>query len=130
VGHTADGGQFFLTTPFDLGTYGADDSRVFVALYLFDKDGRFLEAEVDAFDEDGPSLSAAARKVYQQRLHELGKVEFDRIEIEPFRIERFGLTFGLVAMAPASTGGSWSVIAEPGDYMAFSPPWDLGDYDT
>ncbi|GGN50343.1 hypothetical protein GCM10010109_89430 [Actinoplanes campanulatus] len=33
VGHTADGGQFFLTTPFEPG------GRSFVALYLFDRDG-------------------------------------------------------------------------------------------
>jgi hypothetical protein len=50
VGHTADGRQFFLTRPFDPGTDGADDARDFVAVYLFDEKGQFLDAEIDAVD--------------------------------------------------------------------------------
>jgi hypothetical protein len=130
VGHTADGGQFFLTRPFDPGTVDADDAREFVALYFFDANGRFRTAEIDAFQENGPSHSNAANKVYRQRLQELGKVTFDRIEVAPFTVERFGLTFGLVVEAPTSSDDIWWVTAEPGDYMAFSPPWDLGEYDT
>jgi hypothetical protein len=130
VGHTADGGQFFLTRPFDPGTADADDAREFVALYLFHANGSFRSAEIDAFPGNGPSHSSAANKVYRQRLRELGKVEADRIEVAPFTVERFGLTFGLVTEAPASGDDIWSVTAEPGDYMAFSPPWDLGEYDT
>jgi hypothetical protein len=42
VGHTADGRQFFLTTPFEPG------GREFVALYLFGADGSFAEARIDA----------------------------------------------------------------------------------
>jgi hypothetical protein len=129
VGHTADGGQFFLTRPFDPGTAGAD-ARDFVALYLFDANGRFRRAEIDAFQEKDPGHSSAAKKVYQQRLQELGKVKFNRIEIEPFSVERFGLAFGLIAQAPTSGDDTWWVTAEPGDYMAFAPPWDLGEYDT
>jgi hypothetical protein len=130
VGHTAGGGQFFLTRPFDPGTADADDARDFVALYLFDEDGRFRKAEIDVFEEKDPGHSTAAKKVYRQRLQELGKAKFDRIEVEPFTVERFGLTFGLVAHAPTSSDDTWWVTAEPGDYMAFSPPWDLGEYDT
>jgi hypothetical protein len=32
--------------------------------------------------------------------------------------------------SPDDILGRYRVTAEPGDYMAFSPPWDLGEYDT
>jgi hypothetical protein len=130
VGHTADDGQFFLTRPFDPRTADSDDAREFVALYLFDANGRFRTAEIDVFQGNGPRHSSAANKVYRQRLQELGKVTFDRIEVAPFEVERFGLTFGLITEAPTKSDDIWWVTAEPGDYMAFSPPWDLGEYDT
>ncbi|GIE91485.1 hypothetical protein [Actinoplanes regularis] len=114
VGHTADGGQFFLTTPFEPA------GRRFVALYLFDRVGRFVRAEIDPFDKD----------LYQRRLKNLGKVTFDRIVVEPFEVEKFGQTFGLVVDEPTASDEIWWVTAEPGDYMAFAEPWDLGTYDT
>lgn len=114
VGRTADGGQFFLTTPFEPG--GSE----FVALYLFDKGGKFVHADVDAYD----------KRLVRQRLAGLGTVTYGRIEVEPFTVTKFGTTFGLVAHEPESSGDDWSVTVEPGDYMAFFPPWNLGDYDT
>jgi hypothetical protein len=114
VGHTADGGQFFLTTPFVPGR------RDFVALYLFDRDGRFVEADIDPFDEE----------LYQRRIEDLGQADFGRIVVEPFEVERFGQTFGLVIDEPDASGERWWVTVEPGNYMAFAPPWDLGIYDT
>ncbi|WP_433834300.1 hypothetical protein ACQP2E_17205 [Actinoplanes sp. CA-015351] len=114
VGHTADGGQFFLTTPSEPG------NRSFVALYLFDRDGRFVEAKIDLFAEE----------TYQRRLKELDRATFDRIVVEPFQVERFNQTFGLITDEPEASDEIWWVTAEPGDYMAFSPPWDLGEYDT
>src|SRR6266852_5786426 len=47
VGRTADGRQFFLTTPF-VPARGADgiDGREFLALYLFDEAGRLLDASI------------------------------------------------------------------------------------
>jgi len=100
-----------------------------VALYLFDHNGGFLEAEIDAID-GANGTTAASRKIYQTRLKELGKVTFDRIEVEPFAVKRFGTTFGLIVDAPENKGDIWWVTAEPGDYMAFSAPWDSGEYDT
>jgi hypothetical protein len=46
VGRTADGRQFFLTTPFVPAIAGAT-GREFIALYFFDADGRFLDARID-----------------------------------------------------------------------------------
>jgi hypothetical protein len=50
VGRTADGRQFFLTTPFE-PAIGGSDGNEFVALYLFDAAGKLLEAKIDEFGE-------------------------------------------------------------------------------
>jgi hypothetical protein len=131
VGRTCDGRQFFLTTPFCPG--GPD----FVALYLFDDDGRLLEARLDEVGaRNDASLpgnmkqhDAADRQRLARRLAELGDVSFEDIEVRPFTVKRDSVTFGLVVQAPEEEDESWSVIAEPGNYMAFFPPWE-GDYDT
>ena len=70
------------------------------------------------------------RRVYDLRLHELGDVTFERIEVKPFAIERFGVTFGLVLREPEEEDDIWAVEALPGNYMAFFEPWDSGEYDT
>jgi hypothetical protein len=148
VGHTDDGRQFFLTTPFEPGRSD------FVALYLFDACGRLLEARIDdlgpreatGFDDAEASGSLwqkygalwkqydALRREYRAfsdrynaRLAELGDVTFDRITVRPFAIERFGATFGLIA---DEKDGYWTVDAEPGNYMSFYAPWSAGLYDT
>jgi hypothetical protein len=121
VGHTADGRQFFLTRPFEPG------GREFVALYLFGADGSFTEARIDEF---GAGDGAAADRAHRERLRGLGEVTNDRISVAPFSAERFGTTFGLISAPPETADDIWWVTAEPGDYMAFSPPWDCGIYDT
>ena len=129
VGHRADGSQFFLTEPFDPGTYEGGDARAFVALYLFDADGSFRSAAIDQVGEGDRPDPRARRAAVQAHLARLGRITFDRIEVEPFSVRRFGLTFGLVVSEPDGDD-TWWVTAEPGDYMAFSPPWDGGGYDT
>jgi len=126
VGHLADGRQFFLTTPFVAGDPGAE----FVALYVFDAAGALVEAKIDTFGPRETMDDAARKALYESRLRELGSVTFDRIEVAPFSLERFGVEFGLVPRPPDSEDDDWWVILEPGDYMAFFPPWDSGEYDT
>lgn len=130
VGRTADGRQFFLTTPFEPAIRAEEDGQEFVALYLFDADGRFLEARIDAFGPRARMDRAARRAAYDARLKELGEVTFTRIEVEPFAINRFGTTFGLIPREPEEEDDAWWVTLEPGDYMAFTDPWDSGEYDT
>jgi hypothetical protein len=130
VGRTVDGRQFLLTTPFEPAISSANQGQEFVALYLFTADGRFLEARVDAFGPRAQMDRTARRTAYESRLAELGEVVFTRIEVEPFAVERFGTTFGLLPREPDDDDGGWWVILEPGDYMAFHEPWDSGEYDT
>ena len=128
VGHTADGRQFFLTEPFipAVGTEG----REFLALYLFDPKGGLLEARVDDLGTRDKVDIEAARHLQEQRLAELGLLVHGRIVVQPFQVERFGTTFGLVLSEPEEEEDVWTVTVEPGNYMAFFEPFDSGDYDT
>jgi hypothetical protein len=129
VGRTADGSQFFLTKPF-VPAIGNSAGRELIALYLFDAEGRFHEARIDDLGTRTELDQESSRRVFEQRLTELGEVEYCRIEVQPFHVERYGNTFGLVARPPEEDGDGWWVEAQPGDYMAFHVPWDSGEYDT
>ncbi|MCC6939068.1 MAG: hypothetical protein IT226_12680, partial [Flavobacteriales bacterium] len=102
----------------------------FVALYLFDEMGRLIEARIDAFGPRATLDDDARRTMYEKRLKELGPVTFERIEVAPFAVERFGTTFGLVLRPPEDEIEVWAVEVQPGNYMAFFEPWDSGEYDT
>ena len=129
IGWTSDGRQFFLTTPFEPGGLGRQGNE-FVALYLFDSNGILLEAIIDEFGPRDTMDEEKRRRVYEQRLTDLGQVTFQRIEIAPFSIGRFGTTLGLIPQPPEEDGDEWSVELHPGNVMAFFEPWDSGDYDT
>jgi hypothetical protein len=131
VGRTADGRQFFLTIPFvPASTPGANGGNEFVALYLFDEAGKLLDAIIDEFGPRATLNEEQRRRMYEQRLQELGDVTFERIEVAPFAVERFGTTFGLVPREPEDEEDCSAVEVQPGNYMAFFEPWDSGDYDT
>ena len=124
IGQTEDGRQFFLTTPFE------PMKNDFIALYLFDQNGRLLDAQIDDLGQRDQVNDTSAKQLFEQRLKSLGEIEYCRIEVQPFVIERFGTTFGLVPLPPEDEDEIWWVTAEPGDYMAFCEPWDSGEYDT
>jgi hypothetical protein len=131
VGKTADGRQFFLTTPFvpadDVGTA---TGREFLALYLFDKRGRLLSATIDDFGPRASMDEGARVRRRDELLASLGEVTPGRIVVAPFKVRRFGVEFGFIPQPPEGSDEDWSVIVEPGDYMCFWPPWTSGDYDT
>ena len=137
VGHTKDGRQFFMTPPF-VPAIGANPGREFIALYIFDKAGNLESATIDDLGPRpiGPLPGNTAPSVpgrdarRDEFLASLGEVAFRRIKIAPFKVERFGIEFGLIPQPPEEEGEDWSVIAEPGNYMCFWPPWSGGDYDT
>jgi hypothetical protein len=128
VGKTADGKQFFLTEPFVPGEKGNE----FVALFLFDRKGKFLEAFIDEFGPRASMDGDARDAMVEKRLAQLGEASFERIEIAPFQVEKFGTIFGLIPneMDEDDDEDDLSISLMPGDYMAFSKPWDSGDYDT
>jgi hypothetical protein len=132
VGRTPDGRQFFITQPFEPG------DKDFIVRYLFDSDGRFLEATIhdlgqrSSGEPPGNALqeNADAETLQQQLLAELGNVQFGNIKVRPFSHASNGTEFGLIAQPPEDDEDEWTVVAEPGNYMAFYSPWDDGEYDT
>jgi hypothetical protein len=129
VGHTRDGRQFFLTTPF-APPLGDDEGGEYVALFVFDGEGNLMDATVDDFGPRASVDESKRRRVYDERLAELGPVVFDRIEVKPFVVKRFGRDFGLILREPETIDDPWAVEMMPGNYMAFFEPWDSGEYDT
>ncbi len=131
VGRTSDGRQFFLTTPFIPASHdGKSSGSEFVALFLFNALGTFIDAKIEDF---GPraSMNEEKRKAsHDALLQELGEVTFQRIVVAPFSVERFGVHFGLILRVPDDDDDVWAVEMQPGNYMAFFEPWDSGDYDT
>ncbi|MGV3724322.1 MAG: hypothetical protein ACO1SX_25790 [Actinomycetota bacterium] len=128
VGRTPGGSRFFLTTPF-VPKMGKNPGREFLALYLFDATGRLESARIEDLGTRSGLDQDAARELRAQWLAELGHVRRCPIKAQPFQVERFGVVFGLVPRPPEDEDDEWWVIVEPGDYIAFTPPWD-GSYDT
>ena len=129
IGRTKSGMQFFLTTPFE----PAINQQVgceYIALFMFDEDGDLTESIIDSFGPRGSYSEDDRKKQYQSRLSGLGEVEFCRIEIKPFSIEKNGVSFGLIPREPEDEEDVWAVELLPGNYMAFFEPWDSGEYDT
>ena len=129
VGKTADGRQFFLTGPFVPATNGNAGGE-FNALYLFDADGELISAQVESFGPRGMFDLAVKQAAYRDLLEGLGCVTFERIEVAPFEVERFGTSFGLIGRDCDDPDDVLAVEVQPGNYMAFFEPWDSGAYDT
>ena len=128
IGRTSDGRQFILTNPFN-PAIGQNPGCEFVALYIFDLSGQLIEAKIDSFGPRSSLDDGARRALYDERLTSLGDVSFERVDIAPFAVERFGLEFGLIALPPEDDD-TWRVEMQPGNYMSFFEPWDSGEYDT
>ena len=129
VGKTKSGHFFFLTTPFESARKDFEGCE-YIALFLFDYDGNNTYSIIDRLGPRGSYTIEYKRKKYFDRLHELGEVEFCRIEVKPFFVEKYGIKFGLILRVPEDEGDVWAVELLPGNYMAFFEPWDSGVYDT
>ncbi len=129
IGRLGDGRQFFLTQPFRPARTD-DPGCEFVALFLFRSDGAFDTATIESFgprsEVDGDALVPYTREL----LASLPEPTFQRIEVRPFSVTKFGTEFGLITREPEEEGDAWAVELLPGNYMAFFEPWDSGVYDT
>jgi hypothetical protein len=130
IGRMVDGRQFFVTTPF-VPAIGSTAGRAFLAVFLFDQAGALLEARIDDLGTRANLDKAATGALVDKRVAELGPLTFEDIEVQPFFIERFGVTFGLIPRRGDYGSGDEGVWIElhPGNYMAFHEPWN-GAYDT
>jgi hypothetical protein len=130
VGTTADLKQFFITTPFTSFHPETKKSCEFIAVFIWEKDGSFKEASIDNLGPRDQLNNEERKKIFINRIKELGKIKQSTIEIEPFQVERFDLTFGLIYSRSEINGHKHETVElHPGNFMAFYPPWE-GDYDT
>ncbi|WP_254508884.1 hypothetical protein [Anatilimnocola floriformis] len=129
IGRTPDGRQFILTTPFEPVTKKQPGAE-FLALYLFDAEGQLLEAKIENLGPRSTMDEARRLKLRDQWLAELGDVSYERVEVAPFSVKRFGTEFGLIIREREDEDDVWAVEMQPGNYMAFFEPWDSGEYDT
>ncbi|HET6249024.1 MAG TPA: hypothetical protein VFE47_15105 [Tepidisphaeraceae bacterium] len=127
VGRTFDGRQFFVATHAD--PQCLIHGHVFVAVYLFNSAGKLLEARIDDLGTDSKVNAMVWANAAEQRYRELGWTYIQRIAMQPFHVERFGLAFGLIAFQ-RDKSDDWMAEIRPGNPMAFFPPWDSGLYDT
>src|SRR5260370_18656198 len=86
---------------------GENAGREFIALYLFDKRGKFLEARIDDLGPRAGLDEQRARAVLEQRLAGLGPIEYCRFEGHPFQIEGFYTIFFLIPRTPPTKDGGW-----------------------
>ncbi|MGE3171368.1 MAG: hypothetical protein AB7O97_02005 [Planctomycetota bacterium] len=128
IGRLADGRLFFVTEPFVAASSDAPGCE-FLAVYLFAADGAFVEARIDSLGPRSTMDVDAARSLLERRLAELGEASFESIAVQPFSVVRDGVTFGLIPREPEDDDEGWWAVLQPGDYMAFTEPWD-GFYDT
>jgi hypothetical protein len=129
IGRTSSGRQFILTTPFEAAISGKPGAE-FLALYLFDLAGKLLDARIENLGPRATMDKDRRVKLRDQWLAELGDISYERIEVAPFSIKRFGTEFGLIVREPEDEEDVWAVEMQPGNYMAFFEPWDSGEYDT
>lgn len=129
VGKTSDGSQFFATDALFTSQNVRTQRTVrdYVAVFLWNQDGSFREMRLDSFDRRSSESFELRAKTFQDRIDELGAITLCDIRVAPFEEVRDGVSFGLI-YAPDEGNGEW-VELQPGNEMAFYPPWD-GRYDT
>lgn len=126
AGTAGDGRRFFITTPFEPAT-PTDPGNEFVALFLWKPDGSFDEIDVDAFGPREQLAENDHQDALERRIARLGEFTIEPISVAPFAVASHGTTFGFV---PQEYEGLVSVTLQPGDYMAYTEPFDSGEYDT
>src|SRR4051794_17102761 len=127
AGTAEDGRKFFLSDELFNG------DSAYVGLFLWNADGTFDEVRVDEVPRPGglpagQARPAGAQALVDARLAALGDYVLEPIEVEPFSRVVDGVTFGWKVGRYES--GSYHINVEPGDFIAYNPPWDGLGYDT
>lgn len=125
AGRAADGSQFFLTGLF-VGRTDHHPGCEYVATFRWNPDGTFRDAKLTDLGPRATLTDEAYEEAIKVHENALGSFVIAPIEVAPFGLEREGVTFGLIYTT--FEGSEW-VELQPGNHVAFTPPWD-GAYDT
>lgn len=125
AGTAEDGSRFFITGLFVART-DHDPGCEYVATFRWNSNGTFREAKITSLGPRATLADGRYDEAVMAHAKALGKFVICPIAVAPFRIERNGVTFGLIH---STFEGFESVELQPGNHLAFTPPWD-GRYDT
>ena len=123
IGKLPDGTQFFVSETF-VPARDEDGGGEYLSVFVWEADGRFREARIDNFGPRATMDKDLARSKHEERMNELAGAVFCDILVSPFSVQHDGAEFGFIPQE--ETGG---IELQPGNSMAFFPPWD-GYYDT
>ena len=135
IGHYGDGNQFMgfvvaTMPPMLISENWKQYKRWYAVLYLFDKDGKYIDTKYEFFGTtaDGESkVIARARDKLNEWLNNLPSKEYKNVQIELFNIEIDGYVFGLIdATEPDEDYESIHLVP---NNLAFFAPWN-GEFDT
>ena len=129
IGKTKTGTQFFLT-PLFIPANQSNEGTEYIALFKFDPNGSLVESEILNLGSRKNLDKTKAETTHSQLLESLGSVEYCRIVVKPFSVQKNGVDFGLILREPEDAEDVWAVELLPGNFMAFFEPWDSGEYDT
>ncbi|MBK9476833.1 MAG: hypothetical protein IPL94_11595 [Tetrasphaera sp.] len=126
AGTAEDGRKFFLSEELFA-------EKGYVGLFLWKADGTFDEMQVSVVGRSselppGQAGPAGNADALQQKLAVLGRYTLEPITVEPFTRTFDGTTFGW--RVDQYDDGDYVISVHPGDFIAYSPPFDGRWYDT
>ena len=134
LGNTQDGNQFWGYATFNYsknydeiikinGDY-RDFRNEYAIVHVFNKEGQHLDTKYCLVGTAKQIDDIAVFTKLEELISELGEIEFNDIEVEPFEIKIDDIIFGLI---PNYEYGF--IELQPNSTLAFGEPWD-GSYST
>lgn len=128
VGKTRQGNGFWITQQL---VVEQDDTRDFIAAYVFDSDGNLISADViDQGLRSRPDYLNSKEIIFRMR-RKIDASEKGQIWVKPFSVSFYGHSFGLVVRKPDDKSDIECrpvIDAMPGYTLMFHEPWNLCNY--
>ncbi len=130
VGKTIQGNGYWIDTQL---VVEGDDTRDFVAAYVFDNKGNLISSEVVDLGLRSDQPVQTTEEVIGQLKRKIDAKEAGEIIVKPFATSFYGQTFGLVVREKETRDGAAGqalIDAMPGHTLMFYGPWNSCNYDT
>lgn len=130
VGKTAQGNGYWIDL--QLASEG-DDTRDFVAAYVFDEMGDLISCEVVDQGKRSHSAEHTTDEIIQRLKRKVDAKETTKIRVKPFSISFHGHTFGLIIREQEESDDPLDEVlidAMPGSTLMFYGPWSHCNYDS
>jgi hypothetical protein len=128
VGRTRQGNGFWITQQL---VAEKNDTRDFIAAYIFDKEGILISADVIDLGRRSRPEYLNSEEVIRRMKCKIDASENGQIWVRPFSVTFHGLSFGLIMRKPDDESDKQFkpvIDAMPGHTLMFHEPWDLCNY--